>query len=53
MGNKEEDDERKQGGRHIHGDEKGDTQRDTDAQRRREKRKCLFLPVVITEEEGM
>lgn len=52
MGNKEEDDERKRGGRHTHGDEKGDTQRDTDAQRR-EKRKCLFLPVVITEEEGM
>lgn len=43
MGNKEEDDERKRGGRHIHGDEKGDTQRDTDAQRKREKRKCLFF----------
>lgn len=37
----------------MHGDEKGDTWRETDAGRQPERRKCLFLPVVGTEKSGM
>lgn len=41
VGKKQEDDERKRGGRHMYGDEKGDTQHETEAEREREEEKSI------------
>lgn len=51
VGKTQEHDERTRGGRHMHGDAKGDTRRETDAET--EKRKRLFLPVLGSEKGGM
>ena len=41
-GKENEDDERKRGGRHVYGDEKGDIK-----VRQMQREKCLFLPVRV------